>query len=107
MVSDTHHNFLGGVAWQGIISKIEVLDTSLLLDELCKKVNIARSFLSCDRVPEPRFVAAKIEVGDGFNIGIEKGFENQLTGVLFSVWITTELCHVKHLDRRILLNDLS
>ena len=89
------------------MSKIDVLDTCLLLDKLCEKVNIAESFLFCDRVPEPWFVNAEIEIGDGFNIWIEKGFKDKLTDVLFSIFLITEPMHVKHLYGRILLNDLS
>ena len=88
-------------------AKMEVLDTSLLLNKLSEKVNVTESFLFCERITEPWFVPAEIEIDDGINIWIEKGYKYQLTDVLFSIFISTKYIHVKHLDVRILLNDLS
>ena len=118
MVSDSRNNCLCGVAWEliaegfVIVTKIDVLESGLLGNELREEVYVAGSFYLPQKrlglrvwVPEPWIVTSEIEVGDGFNIGIEKGLENNLTDVLISVFIMTESQHVEHFDRRILLDD--
>ena len=49
----------------------------------------------------------KIEVDDRVYVWIEKAFKNKLADILFSVFFTTEWCHVDILDGWILLNYLS
>ena len=98
MFSNSSQNFLSGVAWKAAAWRaeglcytyIEVLDIILLLDKLSEKFNIARPFLFCVKVPKPRKVVIQIEIGDIISIWIEKGFEDRLTYVLFSIRITTE-----------------
>ena len=74
--------------------KTEELDLSLFSNKLCKKVNVTGSFLSRDRIPEPWLVTGEIKLSDGFNIWIEKGFEDQFAYVLFFILIMTEYFHV-------------
>ena len=71
-----------------------MLDFSLFGDELNEKINIARAFLSCVGVLEPRGVATEIKIVNSVDVGAEKDFENQLTDVYFSILIRTELLHV-------------
>ena len=70
-----------------------MLGTSLFGDELNEKVYIAESFHFSIRVFEPWTIANEIEVRDGIDVGTEESFENELTNVLISVSIITELLH--------------
>ena len=62
-------DLLSRAAGKEIFTKVEVLKTSLLRDELTKKFYIARSFLLSVRMFKPRWVTTEIEVGDVVNIG--------------------------------------
>ena len=107
MASNRCHNSLSSVTRELIFIKIKVLDFSLFQDEQSEKVDVAGYFLSCVRMFEPWWVLTEIKLVDGFNIWIEKGFENELTNVLISVIKITEKLHVEDFDWRIVLYDLS
>ena len=100
-------NCLLCVVGELISVKIDFLKISQLGDELYKKANVSGSFLSRVRVIEPGPVAAKIKVSDWDDVRTEEGFEHELTDVLLSVSIKTELAHIENLDGRIVLDDLS
>ena len=85
-----------------IVIKIEMLETSLLGDDLCEEFNIALSLLY-----EPWLVVLEIEISYGVDIWAKKGFENYLTYVLSFIFIWTEKCHVENLNGRIMLDNLS
>ena len=84
-----------------------MFQTSLLRDKLCKKVYIACSFLFGVGVIEPRVIEGEVKIDYGVDIGAEECLENELTNILISIFIQTELLHVKNLDRCVFLDDLT
>ena len=100
MVCDPCYNCLDGIAGEVIFAKIEVLETSLLGDELYKKVYVAK-------MKEPRWISSEVEISDGFDIGTEESFKNELSNVYISVSILTECIHIEKMERWIILDDLS
>ena len=83
-----------------------MLETSLFEYKLHKKVYISWSFFFCVRVLKPWFVETEIKVSNGFNILIQKDFEDELPYVHISIFGITEFIHIKHLDRRVALDNL-
>ena len=94
MVCDPCKYFLSGITREIIEVKVEVLETRLLRDKLCKKVYVACSFLFGVRMIEPRVIKGKVKIDYRVDIGAEKGLENELINILISIFIQTELLHV-------------
>ena len=104
MVCDCWEDCLGGVTWEVIAFKIDLVETSLLCDELNKKVYVP--FLSGFRVHEPRFIGTEMKFSDGINSGSKEAFKNKLTDVLVYIIISTESMQIKNFDSRIVVEDL-
>ena len=68
MACDRSQDWLSTAAAETIGTKTDVLPTSLLDDELNKKVYIYRSIIFSVMVFEPHYVVMKIEVGDWVDI---------------------------------------
>ena len=83
------------------LTKIDLLDTSLLKDKLHQKVYITSKIL------EPWSILTEIKVSDRVNSRVKEGFENKLPDVFINVYIFTEFMHVKGCNRRVELDDLS
>ena len=59
-----------------------------------------------DIVPEPWIIVTKIKVSDRVDVRTDKGFEYELTNILFFVtWITKAL-HIENLDGRVVVDNL-
>ena len=106
MVCYSWQDFISRVTGEVIPTKIYLLETSLLWDDLSKKVYVAKYFLVRLWVYEPRFILTEIEVLDWVNSGSKEAFKNELTNVLSLIPIITELLHIKNFDRRVIVEDL-
>ena len=104
---DTWTYLLLHVVGKVISFKPDLLESSLLGDELHKKVYITWSLFSCARMFEPRTVITKIDNGNSINVGVKEDFENELPDVLIKVSVFTEFIHFEVWDWRVSLDDLS
>ena len=68
MVCYPCQNFQCGDAREVIAAKIDVLETSLLRDELCEKVYVGTSFSFNVEIFKPGIVKSNIEICDRFDV---------------------------------------
>ena len=83
-----------------------MLQTSLFIYELWKKVNVDKSFFLRTRMHEPRSIRTEIEFDYCIDVWAENWFKDEFTNILIFVFILAEFIHVQDFYGRIILDYL-